>query len=311
MAQDLSIEDPEHAYFITTRTQGSRLWFVNNRRLEWYILAYLAKYQEYYEVIIYGFVMMGNHYHLAAHFPRGNKTDFLRSFNSIIARLTKSLTAEYDGSKVWARRARCQLLPNPEDIKNWVLYAEANPVSSGLVRTVSDYPSYNSHYDAAVGRVRPFKLVNRSDYTNRSRYNSKLTIEDCTKTYHLKYTRLPGHEGLTSSQYRSLMQSELARRTHTIIQERAQAGKVSYLSRKELLKVVPGSRPLSTKTSTRDSKRPLVLSLCPVTRAFFVDRYFRILEAFREASLKYRAGNLLTHFPPGTYRPVLLSPLTG
>ena len=86
MAQPLSIESKDWVYFITTRTAGSRLWLVGNQGLENQILGYLGKYQQRYEAEIYGFILMGNHYHLMASFPKMNRALFMRDFNSAVAR---------------------------------------------------------------------------------------------------------------------------------------------------------------------------------------------------------------------------------
>src|SRR5262249_46352326 len=129
MSQDLSFEHPEFCFFSTTRTMNSRLWFINNMLLVDRILAFLARYQEIYGVIIYGFILMGNHYHLLARFPKGNKAAFFRDFNSIIAKLTGTCAKNFEGGKLWGRRVRSQVVPNPTDIKERFFYAALNPVS--------------------------------------------------------------------------------------------------------------------------------------------------------------------------------------
>jgi REP element-mobilizing transposase RayT len=123
---------------------NSRLWFINNSKLVGRILAYLAKYQETYGVVIYAFVIMGNHYHLLAKFPRRNKALFFRDFNGIIAKLVSRHVREFEGGKLWARRVRSQVVPNPEDIKDRFFYAALNPVNAGIARKLSEYEAYNS-----------------------------------------------------------------------------------------------------------------------------------------------------------------------
>ena len=49
---DISHEDPEATWFITSRTIASRLWFINDRKLQRKIVAFLAKNQEKYGVMI-------------------------------------------------------------------------------------------------------------------------------------------------------------------------------------------------------------------------------------------------------------------
>ena len=116
MGRDLSFEHPDYCFFATIRTASSRLWFVNNLKLEERILAYLARYAEMHGVVLYAFIIMGNHYHLLARFPKGNKAAFFRDLNGMISRLTKVRVKSFEGGKLWARRVRCQVVPNSEDI---------------------------------------------------------------------------------------------------------------------------------------------------------------------------------------------------
>lgn len=302
MAQDLSIEDKETVFFTTSRTIGSRLWFINNPQLEDRILAYLAKYSTIYGVILYGFKLMGNHYHLKAAYPNANRAEFLRALNSMIARLTILLAPGHDGGKVWARRARSQFLLNSEDLENWFFYSALNAVSSGLARRISDDAQYNSFSDAISGRVRSFKVVNWEDYNNRIRFNPKLTIEECTETYELRFERLPGYEELSHKQYQSMMLGKLEERRQRIIKERTDAG-LGFATTEQLRATKPGSKPRTTKTSTRYSPRPLCLTLCKESKERFLSWYFDLLARFRAASEKFRRGDLMVEFPPGTYRP--------
>ena len=95
MTHPLRSEDKDAISFITNRTIGSRLWFINNKSLEDSILSYLAKYQKIYQVKLYALILMGNHYHLIAQFPNCNKSAFMQSFNSIIAKLVPEHVASF------------------------------------------------------------------------------------------------------------------------------------------------------------------------------------------------------------------------
>lgn len=302
MAQDLSIEDRDAVFFCTTRTAESRLWFVNSPLLTERILAYLAKYAFDYSVVLYAFELMGNHYHLLAGFPLGNKSAFLRSFNSMVARLVKSYVKTFGGGKLWARRARTQFVLEDEDVENWFYYAALNPIASGLGQKYSDYPGYSSFSDAISGRVRKFKVVNWSDYRNRKRYNKKLTIEDCTQTYELKFHRLPGYEKASAKEYREVMLKKFEGRRQAILKERKEKG-LGYASPEQLRKTEPGTKPRTTKTSTRHTRRPLCLTLSRAAKERFLTWYFDLLAEYKEASRRFRRGELTVTFPPGTYRP--------
>ena len=59
------------------------------------------------------------------------------------------------------------------------------------------------------------------------------------------------------------MLKKLEERRQVLVRERKEKG-LGFLGREALLKVVPGSNPKTTKKITRDSKRPLVLTKCPI-----------------------------------------------
>ena len=306
MPQPLRIEDEHTTSLITTRTRGSALWFVRSPKFEERVLAYLAKYQAIYGAIIYAFVFQGNHYHLVARFPRHNRALFMRDLNSIAARLTKIHIHDYDGGTLWARRYSEQALPRDEDIEEYFFYCALQPVKAGLCSRPSAYKSYNSFYDAADGVSRRYKVVDWTRFHEKERSNSKLSVKDFTNEYRLTFSRLPGYEGLSQREYRQVLLSKLEERRVKLVSERLEQG-LSFLPPERLRKTVRGSKPFSTKTSTRHSHRPLVLTCCMETKRAFLQMYFDVKAAFDFASKLYRKGIFDVDFPRGTYRPFVLS----
>ncbi len=302
MAQDLSFEDPKRVFFSTIRTMNSRLWFINNCHLQERILAYLAKYQEVYGIIIYAFIVMGNHYHLLARFPNRNKAKFFKDFNSMIARLTNTHVPQFEGGKLWARRVRSQVVGDKTDIKDRFFYTVLNPVGAGLTRRISDHSGYNSFYHAAKGIKKTYKVVDYADYNNRKRYNKNIAISDCTTQHTLTFTRLPGFEKMPDDEYYEMLKGELDRRQQTLVETRIKEGK-GFATKKQLEAQEPGAKPKSTKTSKRDSKRPLILTSSIELKQRFLKWYFALLETYKVASRRFRDGKLNTVFPEGTYRP--------
>ena len=309
MPRDPSFEYPKKVCLVTARTIASRLWFVNTPDLQEKILAHLAKYQEMYGVKIFAFILMGNHYHLLAQFPKGNRYKFIGAFNSIVAKLTAKYQKDFIDGKLWGRRARIQVVPNPKDVEDRFLYVTCNPISSGLVSNLGDFDGYRCMDDSVNGQSKVFKLVNWKDYNNRKRRNKSLKPKDCLEEFRIIYSRLPGCEGLSREQYKALLLEKMAERREKIIKER-KADNLGFAGKEILRKIKPGAVPRFTKTSDRFSKRPLVLTLCAQTRAAFLQAYFSLLAAYREASHRFRNGDLTVEFPPGSHRPRAFVPIT-
>lgn len=295
------IEAPDKANFLTTRTLHSKLWFVNNHRLERAILGYVAKFVKRYNVALYALAIEGNHIQGPALFPKGNRASFMRDLNSAVARAVPRET-NHPGGRFWARRYSNEFLPGAEDIKEYFFYTVLQPVQDGLVADIAEYPGYNCFKDAIWGRKKKFKVVRWAEYNRAVKKNQNPDIEDYTDTVTLEYTRLPGYEAMPQREYVRVMQEELRVRQAALVAERKGQG---FAGRAALQRTVPGALPQSTKRSTIQSHRPRILCVCPKRRAEATAWYFDIYFRYKDASAAYRNGNRDVTFPPGTYPPHL------
>lgn len=307
-SQPLRIEDPEYASFGTSRTVNSLLWFVNSPKLEDVIIAYLAKYQQKYGVVIYAFVMQGNHYHLMAHFPKSNRAMFYRDFNARIAEAVRSCVPNYVGGHLFARRYSEQAVPqSTQDIEKQFFYSALQTINSGLCRKLSDYPGYNSFNEAISGIKRKVKQIDWAKYNATKRYNPNVKLRDFTNQYELTYSRIPGYENLSQLEYKQTMLKKLEENRQKIFKEKEyEKTKHRFMTKEELLAVKPGSAPKNTKTSKRYDPRPLVLTCCQQARKTFLDKYFSILASYKSSVAEFFSGVLTVVFPKGTYRPPIL-----
>jgi hypothetical protein len=277
---------------------------VNNDRLEEAILGYAAKFGERRKVKFYALAIEGNHLQGAVHFPMGNRADFMRDFNSSIARAVPRHVPEYKGGRFWARRYSSEFLPGPEDLEEYFFYTVLQPIQDGLVEKLSEYPGYNCFHDAIHGHTRKFKVVRWAEFNEAKRHNAQVAVRDYIDVVELKYERLPGYEALTQKEYAELMRAKLEERRLAIVKKRYDQG-LKFAGRGALLRVKPGSSPCKTKTSTITSHRPRVLSVSDARRAEGRDWYFDIYFKYKDASRRYRGGELTVEFPHGTYRPCL------
>lgn len=298
-SQPIRVECTDKAQLITCRTINSALWFVNNKKLEQMLLAYLAKYCEKYRVLLYAFAIVGNHYHMVARFPNGGRSEFFRDFNARIAQLVHYCVPNFLGGPLFERRFTPQILPLDKDVENYFIYCALQAVSSGLCKNITDYNEYNSFHDASCGITRKFKLVSYGKYNAAKRTNPKVSIKDFEKEYILRYARLPGYENVSRNQYKSILLKKTEARRQTLIADRL-AQKKGFLGRENLNKVSPGSYPHISK---KGGIRPLVLSENGEAKANYLSWYFQIVEDFRSAVRLYRSGSFDVHFPIGTFRP--------
>ena len=302
-SQPLRVETPLYASFGTARTINSALWFVNNIALEERILGYLAKYADKYSVTLYAFVFSGSHFHPLLHFPHGQRAFFYRDLNARCAEAVRCLVPNFPGGPLFERRYSEQAVPrNTNDLEEYFFYCALQPVTSGLVERISDYPGYNSFHDAICGKKRKVQVINWAHYNARKRFNSALPIKDFIDEFTLEFARLPGYTHLTQHEYKNLMLKKLEEKRAAIVKSLKQEGH-RFMTKEQLAAVVPGTLPISPKKSKRNDRRPLILTLSLEEKMEFLQWYFSILRSYKQAVADYFAGNLTVSFPPGTYRP--------
>ena len=294
------IECKKVSTFQTTRSRCSELWFVNNKELEEDILGFAAKYAKRYRAKLYALSIEGNHIQFPALFPKANRAHFMRDFNSSVARAVPRRQPRHPGGRFWARRYSAEYLPSSRDIEEQFFYTVLQPVQDGLVDDISQYPGYNCFEDAIYGRKRLCEVVRWKEYNDARRWDENVPIENYIEIFELCYQRLPGYESMSSEEYSKTMREKLRERTAEIIKSRK--GKRA-LGAFQLQKIRPGSLPHNTKTSTKYSHRPRVLSVDNTDRAGGKNWYFSIYFEYKKASAEYRAGKLRAKFPAGTYKP--------
>lgn len=310
MAYHPRIETSEYGDFLTTRSRNSELWFVNNEPLEEALLGYLSRYKTRYDVKIYAFAIEGNHIQMTAEFPKPNRSDFMRDFNSTAAKAVQRYVPSYPGGSLWGRRYSNEFLPSDGDIETRFFYTVLQPVQDGLVEKISEYPGYNCFNDAIWGVEKTYKVIRWAEYNAARRYK-EVPIIQYTEIVKLKYDRLPGYEELSQKEYANLMMKKLEEKRVEIVTKRYKDG-LGFMGRDRLLQVRAGSIPFNTKRSHRYSFRPRVLAPYNARGNACRDWYFDKYNKYKVASAEYRRGNYAVVFPDGMYKPyVAAAPPAG
>ncbi|MFT6398288.1 MAG: hypothetical protein ACJAYU_003046 [Bradymonadia bacterium] len=124
---------------ITSRAINRSFFFAPTgviTRLFMFLLGFYAKQRG---IIVYGVVLMSNHYHLLGLDVRGNLPDFVRDLNSIFARALNVHHGRDD--KIWSGDGYLLVRPiNPEDVMHRMVYLAANPAAAGLVNRAQEFP---------------------------------------------------------------------------------------------------------------------------------------------------------------------------
>jgi len=303
MSQALRIEDSDRFSHVTSRTRGSALWFVNNDKLHEEICGRFAKWTTLAQAEVYALNIQGDHIHNMLRCPLKNRAALERNFNADVQRCVKSHVPDFKEGSLWARRYAEEWLPLNGDIENCFFYLALQPVKAGLCDKIEQYPGYNSFFDAAEERERTFRVLNKTKFYIAKKNNPKISPDLFYETYTLKFKRLPGHEKKSAQEYKEYLYAALEKRRLLVIQERHRQGKHGFMGSQKLKNTKAGTLPFKTKKSKRNSFRPIVLTKCMKTYHHCLDIYFQTVRTYKEASKKFRSGELNAVFPPGTYRP--------
>lgn len=188
MSRPLRNTDPEVYRLITIRTQEARLWITPSSNVKKLIGGILARYQEAFEILIYAYCVLGNHFHLLIKAPKGNTDEFCENVNREIARRL-NWKHRREGS-FWGRRYDDQVVLSEDDLLEAFLYVTTNPTKHGLLRDSSEWPGLNSFHQAISEKTRQFSFYHYSAPEGGERVS----------THGLELSILPQFEGLSKAE---------------------------------------------------------------------------------------------------------------
>ncbi len=141
---------PELPYHITARCIN-REWFIDSFEV-WHIMEnYLYFISKAFGVEIFSFVLMANHFHLIARFPKANISEAMAYFMRETSR-SISKDAERINQIYGSRFFRTALKTNQHFLHTYK-YVYRNPVEAGQAQHVEDYP-----YSTLFGKLGSVKL---------------------------------------------------------------------------------------------------------------------------------------------------------
>lgn len=304
MSQPLRVDYPEGmSSFVTRRFRNSQLLYCNNKGLESRVLGSLGKYLEKYQAKIYAITLFGSHDHPMIQFKPRTKSDFFRDFGARTAEAVKVNVPDFGTGAVFERRPSEQAIT--EDMESHLdrlMYTILQPIEAGLCKNLSDYPGFNSYKYIVTGKPLEVEFFNGADYRRARRRNKYVDPSKFIERYSITFARIPGCEDMSQEEYSRFIQGEYNKRRKKIIAEFEAKGYV-WPSLVSLRRTRSTEVAKSPKRSTRNSKRPLVLSVCMERRAEFMEYYFSTLAQFKKASRAYLAGDRMVEFPQGTCIP--------
>lgn len=290
MPHPLRNSDPSLIHLITLRTIDAALWTAPSREINGIIGGVLARYQEILGIVIYCYAFLGNHYHILVKAPRSNLDEFEENVNREIARrLNRHFSRR---GKFWSERYNDRIVLTETDALAAFLYVIANPVKHGLVDHPRDWPGLCSYQQVLSERPLSFEFTH---YSKRDGRNNPIRT-----THQLHLSPLPQFEGLSSRDRRAAL-LRLVNARIQIFRDERKARNQAFLGRASVELQKAGTIP----KHVTHSRRPRCFGSSDEERRAFLTSERVRYERFREASHRFRLGDLLTVFPSFCFRPPL------
>ena len=280
---------PGATYLITRRTERRHCLLRPDPLMNAFILYAFIVSARCHGILLHVFCAISTHVHYVVTDPRGELPQFYAMFPRIVA-LGVKLIRKWDGA-VWDRSQTSVVrLCTRQAIVEKIAFTLANPVEAGLVWSAQEWPGVRTTVNGIgekILKARRPKQWFRTDNPEWAR-NAKLRVS--------LPPSIPPSDAQT---FRDDIRNELARLENAA---HAQIPKHKVLGAERATKVSPESRTTSyepirqlnpTFAIGRGVATEIRLAAIANLRAFRV--------SYRDALLKWRAGDRSVVFPAGTY----------
>lgn len=138
MPRSYLIRSEIHPYHVTSRVTHGDYFPLSLDEVWQIMLKELLRLHREQQLAIHAFVLMGNHFHLLCHTPKGNLDQIMQSFlrvtSVIIGRRAKTITP------LWGSRYKWSIIESQTHYFQVYRYLYQNPVRAKMVSKVQDYP---------------------------------------------------------------------------------------------------------------------------------------------------------------------------
>jgi putative transposase len=131
MPRPLLIRSESHPYHVTSRSNNKEFFPIPIFKVWEIMLEELKNANKQHALAVHAFVLMGNHFHLLCHTPKGNLDEIMMNFLRATA---QQMNSNWEGRYKWS------LIESQTHYYQVYRYIFQNPVRVGLCRKVEDYP---------------------------------------------------------------------------------------------------------------------------------------------------------------------------
>ena len=279
---------PGRTYMITRRCSQRQFLLRPDRRTNAIFEYCLAEAARRHGIWLIAWVAMSNHFHAVVHDPRGRLPAFLEHLHGMLARCLNVRWSRWEN--LWSSEPTCvTYLPTPEAVFEKVCYVLSNPVVDDLVDRLVDWPGSTSTHHL----------------------DGRRTVHERPEIFFHPDGPMPESVELAASQPPCSAARESA--AEWAARVRAQVARVELAARE--LRLRDGRRVLGRKavltasafdtpktSEPRRNLRPAVACRDKATRIEALRQLVAFRVDYRDARLRFAAGEHRVLFPAGTYR---------
>ena len=290
-------------HLITCRTAQAELLLVPSSELNEILGGVLARYAEAYDITLYAYIFLGNHYHLLVQGPEGALPRFAENLNREIAkRVNRLLTRK---GFFWGRRYDDDITIEETDALEGLLYIVTNPVKHGMVTQPRHWPGLSSYWQIVKNIELTFTFTHYTKYhvaLRRSRVTGELVRRDDFQTIHtLRLAPLPIYRHLSSQERSSIIRNKIEKRSSLLSRQRKKDG-LGFIGRKAIL---AQRRRGTFPREPAQSPRARGYTKSPLAKGLYLEEERIRRQRYTKASVKFRRGNYFVLFPVFTLKPPL------
>ena len=256
-------------------------------------------------VRLHSFTTNINHLEIIFSLTQGqldNASAFLRDFAGLAAReLNRFYKRE---GHFWSDRARVEEIISDAKAEKLLGYGACNSVKDGLVEKASDWEGFSTNDALGKGKKLVFEYENRTKWWNSGADHKPVDPATYMERVEVELHPIPSWHNLSKKQRQKRFREIIHIHEEIARQERLAEGITAVKGMERIMEESPFSKP---KHPRKRTPQPLCHADTEADYKAYEADYKEIVRAHQIASAAYRSGCLGVEFPPGTFRPPLIT----
>ncbi len=299
MGRPIRLWKSDQIYFVTNRCHQQRFFFRPGEDVNAIILGVLASVADRFDVEIFAFVFMSNHFHMLVRCRSCRLSEFMGQWQGELARQLNKHWGRPGGGSFFEGRFKAAPILDDDELLNKVRYTLCNPCASNLVSHPKLWPGLSSWRIHKTGEPLVGERVDKAKYRRLRRKHKDMShakaVAQSTVEYPLEMAKLPMWKDLDDDAYRKKLCQEVCDYAEHLADRRT----VPCLGAKKVLSQPWDARPNKPK----QAPCPLCHTTDEELRQEYEDEHRDTTDRYRQAVGRLRKGYANVKFPTGTIPP--------